>query len=733
MDKVSDLARKFSYTSSKQIGQTVEQIVEQAIMQRRSHERRWYDNDFFDDGYHFRTLNKKTGQVIDHVNRGYGYVERAIPRASRQIRGVANLLFAAEPYPVVYPKRITVADFRDEAGQVDLEAYKREMDANKQDAKKKGTWLTNEWDEKEMWLQIIDMIILAMKNSVSFMQVYSDTEKQEIIIKVLDAFDVICFGDRRNIDDLPFITKAQPQDIREAQTNPLFDPAMAAQLTPDNKYATSEIKDAYMRSRYGAKLSDKEQSTIIIKETFLKEFLSEKNWEEAMKMDAGGAMEGKSKGDIIMRHVFSAGGITLRDEYINYDKYPFADFRMEPGPLYQVPFMERFIPQNKSLDVMVTRLEKWINAMIVGVYQKRKGENFQVSNFPGGQIVEYETTPLTQMNTSSVGNTPFNVINLMDKYLDEQGAGSATGQALPTGVKSGVAIESVKATEYANLKISTLMLKKTIKYIAECMIERAHKDYLEPKEVETLEDGEPNYFDVIGKRGFDLSQQVGKDLPEGITVIDKDTKIKIEIEPGMGLTMEGKRQAMQSIIDYLIQLSDKGYIPQEAMTMVVKRFMETFGYGSTQEFMEAIDEGATMGDLTDEQIAKVKVGLLETLNDAGIVGPKFEETLVNSSKVGSLEALNDAGMVDKPEEAPVAKPPSESIAYKDLDPVAKSQMLAKAGIDVSPQQIMGYEQIQKQADMEKQAQEAEIKNREVDIKEKAIATKNVVSKKGGTK
>ena len=90
-----------------------------------------------------------------------------------------------------------------------------------------------------------------------------------------------------------------------------------------------------------------------------------------------------------MRHVFSGGGITLRDEYIDYDKYPFAEFRYEPGLLYQTPFIERFIPQNKSIDVVVTRLEKFINAMVVGVYQKRKGENFQISNFPGGQVMEY--------------------------------------------------------------------------------------------------------------------------------------------------------------------------------------------------------------------------------------------------------------------------------------------------------------------------------------------------------
>jgi hypothetical protein len=95
MDLFQNLAQKFSQTSTEQIGTAIESLTNQAIMQRRSHERRWYDNQFFDDGYHFRVISKKTGRVIDTVSRSSGYIERAIPRASRQIRSVANLLYAA--------------------------------------------------------------------------------------------------------------------------------------------------------------------------------------------------------------------------------------------------------------------------------------------------------------------------------------------------------------------------------------------------------------------------------------------------------------------------------------------------------------------------------------------------------------------------------------------------------------------------------------------------------------
>lgn len=706
------LAQEFSKTNSDHIGMAVEQMVNDAILRRRPHERRWFDNNFFDDGYHFRVVSRKTGRIIDHIQSGQ-YVERAIPRASRQIRGVTNLLFAAEPYPIVYPERITQENYRDKmTGQVNIPAYQMALEQAKQTARKRGMWLSTEWDEEQdLPIKLIDALLLSAKNAISWIQIYSDTNKQRICTDVYDAFDVIVYGDRREVKDLPFMIKTCDMDLVDVLSDKRFDPAKVAELTPDNRYATSEIKEAYMRVRYGPKIGENKQNTIIVKESFMKEILSDDNWKDAVKMGSDtGAMEGKSKGDQIMRHPFSAGGVTLSDEYVDYDEYPLVPIRFEPGPLYQVPFIERFIPQNKSLDIIVTRLEKWVNAMIIGVYQKRKGENYQVSNFPGGQLLEYETTPLSQMNMSSVGNTPFNVVEMLDKYIDEQGATTAGGMNVPTGIKSGVAIESVKATEYANLKISTLMLKKSIKEISERMLERADKDYLEPHEVSYLQDGEPQYFDVIGQRGMQLSQKINKTLPQDIISIPKKLKVRIEMEPGLGLTMQGKKEAMQNIMDYLLKMVEKGMVAAEPMKQAIKVFMETFGYGSTQEFMEAMEQNPS-GDIEENTLTKMKIAMVTAMKDAGVAGPEAEQRLVDSTKVGVVEALKDTGMMDKQNNQVQEKEPSKSISFKDLPPEGKQQLAAQAGIQINAQTIARDEAQQKQVDMA-------IKNKQLEIQDK---------------
>ena len=255
------------------------------------------------------------------------------------------------------------------------------------------------------------------------------------------------------------------------------------------------------------------------------------------------------------------------------------------------------------------------------------------------------------------------------------------------------------------------MLKKCIKTIATLTLERADKDFLEPKQVEYINDSEPDYFDIIGQKGYDLSKKVGKPLPSNIVPIKKDTRIRIEIEAGMGLTMDGKRQTMQQIINFMMTMAREKLVSMEALKIVVKKFLETFGFGSTQEFMEAL-EAQPGQNIDDETLQKIKIALVETMKDTGTVGPEAEQNDIMKSKVATLEALKESGILDK-----LTKPAtpqgqtkiSESISYKDAPEDIKRQMEAQAGFQpskgVSP---AGSDQLQKHINMGKGPETKEI-------------------------
>lgn len=601
----------------------IDDMIASSGSARKSFERRWYDNNFFDDGFHFRYLSRTTGKIIDQSNTGgLNIPERAIPKASRQIRGVANLLVQPDYRPVAYPDEM----------QADIQKAQ-------DDAKAVGIWLTDQWeDELSLKMKLVEMLINSQKHGISYIKLMPDYDNQKIDASLRDAFDVYLRGELTDIEDSPYVIEAMPRLISEIKADPNFDTEKTKNITPDNKYASSEIKEAYMKARYGTGTESDYAASLIQKEAFIKTIVTKENASEILRL--GKNVEKKNRGDIVMRHTITAGGIELLDEYLDMTTYPYIDLRLEPGSLYQVPMIERFIPANKSLDIAMSRVERYANTMVTGTWLKRKGENFQISNIPGGQVISYDTTPPVQAQMASIPNFMFNFMELLNSIIEEQGASTTALNQLPSGVKSGKAIEMVKATEYANLKIPGDMIKNTVQRIAKKMVEYA-SDFVTPITVSRIKpDGSTESFQMVGQRREDT----GVELPQdNVVVIKKDTRVDIEVESGLGFTAEGKKQTMQQIVDYMAVLAQQGLISQDAVKVVTEKFLDVFQFGSTQEFTEAMNTSSQASPLNEQQLDQMKVAVLEVLQDAGVVGKEADQKMVDSTKVGMVEAMQDLG------------------------------------------------------------------------------------------
>jgi len=347
--------------------------------------------------------------------------------------------------------------------------------------------------------------------------------------------------------------------------------------------------------------------------------LNDENWKRAVK-DAGetGAMEGKSKGDKVVRHVFEAGSIVLYDKYENLNGYPFVDLRMEPGKIYQTPQIERFIPQNKSLDAIVSRIERFIHTTDTGVWLKRKGENFKISNVAGGLVAEYENTPPAQMKITQLGNDIYNFAGMLDGYIEEQGVTTSALGQVPKGVKAWGAIESLKASEFSNLYINIKMLKKSIKRISEKMLEIADSHFVSPQPVYHEEKGEPMYFDVMGQRGVDLRAKIGEKVPQETISLKKDLHIEIEVESGLGYTDEGKKGRAMEVANFAVQMAQAGLVSPDAVKLIVNRLLEIYKFGPTADIMEAMDNMPPQTQqmpFTSDQNEQMKTNILEVVAD----------------------------------------------------------------------------------------------------------------------
>ena len=697
-----------SSVSTASIGQAVDEIMASATSQRKGFERRWYDNNFFDDGYHFRYLSRTQNKIVDLTERQNIWAPiRAIPKASRQIRGVANLLVSRDFVPTVYPERISKYQYPQQQ-QIDPNTGKPIMSDNpeyleaqkeaKRVAKMTGHWLEEEIRDKDLPEIIAYMVILAAKHGVSYLKIWPDAIEENIKIAVKDAFDIYLLGTANELEDSPYLIDAVPKLISEIKANENFDPVQLEKINPDNKQASSEIKNAYMTSRYGREFNADANASLIQKESFIKEYLNSENierirmqYQEYEDKDSEEILTKKKEGDVIIRHSFTAGNICVYDRYMAVDKYPYADFRFEPGPIYQVPLIERFIPANKSLDMLVSRGERIAHTMVVGTWLKAKGQTFNITNQAGGQVIEYEGIPPTQGQMANIPSFFFDLIGFMQSLIEEQGVTTSTLGKLPQGVKANAAIESLKESEYANLVIADRRLKQTVRRIAEKFLDLADDYFVQPKTVYYMEKGEPQYFDIIGSNAAKKREEAGVETPEDVIQIKKDYKVEIEISSAPAYTRQGQREVLNGLIDKMTILAQQGLIPPEAMKAIVQQFLETYQFGATNEIMDAIDTYGAEGNMTDQQIHAIKVAVLEVMKD--LQGSDMfpdQKTRIQEAKVAALEVYKDTG-AGEPNAEP-EKGPSKSISFKDLPAEGKVQLAGQAGIQLSPDEIKAEEE-----------------------------------------
>jgi len=620
---------------------------------RAGFERNWYDNRFFDDGYHFRYVDRTVNKIVNLSPRALGLdgAVRAIPKATRQIRGISNLLMSSDPTPVVYPEKTLLEN------QGDAEKFKQAREQATVIAKRIGHWVTEEWEEQDLLSKLTNMVLLTAREGISWMQVWPDHVQEKIRTQVFDAFDIKVLGMYSEVEDLPFIVKSTPQLMAVVRANEYFDEEAKMRLLPDNKVASSSLKEAYQLRRFGKEQNNQNSATVMIHEAFIKEYINSDNLVRISKQkNSDKIMEDRKEGDVVIRHTFTTDNavMPLRDEYLVVDSYPFVDFRFEPGPLYQTPFMNRLIPANKSLDLIASRVEKFTNAMTVGVWMKPQGmgNNLKVSNIPGGQQVEYKGAPPQQAQMAPIPAHVFAFMDFLGASIEEGGVSTTTLNKLPTGVRSGNAIESLKESEYANLVIASRQLKSTIKRITQKFINISSDHFYNPQSVFFMEQGEPNYFTVIGQAGIDRRKELGFAPPEEAVVLKKDLKVEIEVENGLGFTRQGQIDRAVQLANFMLQMAQAQMIPPQAVQVFIQQLLEVFQFGSVSEIMDAMKAAQSQAPTTQDQIKDtVKLGMAEFMQDSKDIR---DQENVATTKLGVAQTMEDMQNISKQPNGKVA-------------------------------------------------------------------------------
>lgn len=641
------LKDELAFGGSRDEAHNIETTFQEMVDNRFKYERNWHENNFFDDGFHYRFISNETRQVIDYSDaNSILNPKRAIPKASRQIRGVVNLLLANRPTPVAYPETMLEGNYSS------MQVYEQAVQREYADVKNTSIWLLSEWDRlRFLPYHLPFALLLAAKQGVSFIQAYPDTNKQKIKISNYDAFDIVLPGEITDVQDSPFIIKACPQYMRWIWNHPYFS-EQKYKVQPDNLKAASQIKNHYLKHKYGNVTNPKETDTAIVKEAYIKVYVDKSILSEMAKQKNGEYMTSIfQEGDVVIKQIFVAGGETLYKTYLPLSQYPFVDFRYEPGAMYQTPLLDRFKSPNKVLDNIVSRLEKNVYSLSGGKYWRRKGEGWEMDNAPYGQVIE-SVTPPQPIDTPTVPGFVFDMIGLMTSFIEEQGVSTTALAKIPSGVRSGNMLESLKESEYSNLTIPLEQVKDTVKRTAELMTEIASRYYTKRQKVNYNESGSNYEFDIIGQRGADELKNAfrGGEIVN-TTILKPNRQFKIEIESGMGHTQEGKRQNAMELTRLMADMANQGLVPLEAVKEVVNQLLKSYQFGATADIMKSYEKFvAEAPQNAKDRMTETKIAVLEVLKDAGLVGKDMENMQVNATKVGVVEAAKDLQQTTQPTE-----------------------------------------------------------------------------------
>ena len=410
-----------------------------------------------------------------------------------------------------------------------------------------------------------------------------DKEINDSYVDVLDAFDLMIMP-CDHIEQSPFVIKTFVKTLEEYKSNKEY--ANTSKISTDSKMAASDMKEARLSEKFGGGNSGEEKvSTAVGKELW-------------MKIHRDGRTQ--------MRVVTTAGGQTLRDKVIDRSDYPFVLLKGHTGSIYQPSWIEKFISVNKSLDVFVSQIENYTNTMVRGRYFKQKASSISRVTTDDGEFIEYDTIPPQQQEIISLPSYLFAHIGNLEKWIEESGVSTVALGRIPRGIRAAKAIDSLKQSDYANLRVLVANIQTTIQELTDKVVKIAATNYLLPQNVyRTDEEEQPDNFSVLGEAGKDLAiNQSAINGEKPPVIISKDIKVRAMVVSGISYTEEGKRETLR-------ELYASGVIP-------LRTLLQAYNFSNVGDIIQQLEaEGnISMVDTADFKALPVEIQevILQYLN-----------------------------------------------------------------------------------------------------------------------
>lgn len=526
--------------SEKALIAKADRLWNEASEERKQWDWKWYMYGLWVRGYHYARYDAKLKQVVSKPVKD-GRPKIVINKIYPTLRAVRNYALRNQPKAQVTPENLT-----DETLEGTLKANK---------------FLDYIHETEGLRPKLKSTLWQALEYSVGWWQVLWNGEKIEI--NEVDTFDFYPDPKATTRKEMTYGILAVRRRISALLEDEKYIKAEVEQIKADNKQSASSYKEMLLSfEKNGNSASGKQDDkdgTVIVKELWYKE-----------------------NGKVFV--CATAGGRLIRKpEEVDTPVIPFFKLAADimPFSMYGEGWVKGMIDPQKLLNSAVSSIAEYNQIMNKIKYVTDKGAGVRIVNNEHGQIIEKKRGyNITTQAVSPMSQAIYQQVDYASSFIEDIGAmHDASRGRVPTGVKSGRAIEAIQVGDSNNMSELVENIEDFLEDVYEYILWIASKKYMDLKSIITLDyTGQREFLKVIGEESPVAQTMLESgEIPDDTMVISGKNMVDVKITSWLAYSPEAKRESVKELFQIMPDL------PPDII-------LDAYGIGNIADIVKKIKE-----------------------------------------------------------------------------------------------------------------------------------------------
>ena len=497
--KYEEGKRKDKYDKEYWMTYTKEKFDESRNWRGTNVELQWFVNYMYYKGYQNLKYDKTTGTFIKDVRNPLTFY---VNHTYMVCRAVRNAVMKANP-----------------TWDVDALPY-GELDNDT--SRILGEYLAFEYDRLNLEEKVNKSLLFGLLYGLGIFQYGYDDSLDDgegnVWIECLDPFDTYIDPYCSSMDDARYVIKVMSKPLELIENNPNYDKKAVENLSTTSNLSESDYKNLILNNENN--INNTSKNVILHEGWFV------------------------TKDGIRVITTSPQSNEILRNELTTFKKLPFEIYQpdINVGGIYGEGWVKNIVPLNKAANYLETSRLEYNILINKGRLLIPKGAGVKSVTNQNGEKIYYKAGFKPEfLPTPPMGSDVDRQINALGTYIQLIGAANEAfvGQT-PTGVKSGIAIETLIASNFNQLSDLVNNLSNTLARLGEDILQLGYEYQLLTKPFRASS-GE--YYGILG--GGQEPKEMERILK--VVSIPANPEVRVRITSGVAHTKEAKRDILMTL------------------------------------------------------------------------------------------------------------------------------------------------------------------------------------------